>query len=50
MEISPYKFNLPGADPKPDYVHVVSVNKKINELLEFQGHHFIAFLPFILSS
>lgn len=24
MEISPYKFNLPGADPKPDYVHVVS--------------------------
>lgn len=26
MEISPYKFNLPGADPKPDYVHVVSYN------------------------
>lgn len=25
MEISPYKFNLPGADPKPDYVHVVSI-------------------------
>lgn len=24
MEISPYKFNLPGAEPKPDYVHVVS--------------------------
>lgn len=24
MEISPYKFNQPGADPKPDYVHVVS--------------------------
>lgn len=22
MEISPYKFNLSGADPKPDYVHV----------------------------
>lgn len=25
MEISPYKFNLPGGDPKPDYVHVVSI-------------------------
>lgn len=24
MEISPYKFNLPGAEPKPDYVHVAS--------------------------
>ncbi|XP_031629435.1 alanine--glyoxylate aminotransferase 2-like [Contarinia nasturtii] len=24
MEISPYKFNLPGADPKPDFVHVAS--------------------------
>lgn len=22
MEISPYKFNQPGGDPKPDYVHV----------------------------
>lgn len=22
MEISPYKFNQPGAEPKPDYVHV----------------------------
>lgn len=22
MEISPYKFNLPGGEPKPDYVHV----------------------------
>ena len=27
MEISPYKFNQPGADPKPDYVHVVSAYK-----------------------
>lgn len=26
MEISPYKFNLPGGDPKPDYVHVVSIS------------------------
>lgn len=26
MEISPYKFNLPGADPKPDYVHIVSIH------------------------
>lgn len=25
MEISPYKFNLPGADPKPDFIHVVSL-------------------------
>lgn len=24
MEISPYKFNQPGGDPKPDFVHVVS--------------------------
>lgn len=24
MEISPYKFNQPGGDPKPDHVHVVS--------------------------
>lgn len=22
MEISPYKFNQPGGDPKPDFVHV----------------------------
>lgn len=22
MEVSPYKFNQPGGDPKPDYVHV----------------------------
>lgn len=22
MEISPYKFNQPGGDPKPDYIHV----------------------------
>lgn len=27
MEISPYKFNKPGGDPKPDYVHVVSTTK-----------------------
>lgn len=55
MEISPYKFNLPGADPKPDYVHVVSTlyrvlvlnnnydecvkNAKVIILLHFQ-HHF----------
>lgn len=24
MEISPYKFNQPGGDKKPDYVHVAS--------------------------
>jgi len=24
MEISPYKFNKPGGDPKPDFVHVAS--------------------------
>lgn len=24
MEISPYKFNQPGGDPKPDHVHVVA--------------------------
>lgn len=28
MEISPYKFNLPGGDPKPDHVHVVSIFTK----------------------
>lgn len=26
MEVSPYKFNQPGAEPKPHYVHVVSDN------------------------
>uniref|UniRef100_A0A8D8KFC9 Alanine--glyoxylate aminotransferase 2-like n=1 Tax=Culex pipiens TaxID=7175 RepID=A0A8D8KFC9_CULPI len=25
MDISPYKFNQPGGDPKPDFVHVVSI-------------------------
>lgn len=25
MEISPYKFNLPGGDAKPDFVHVASI-------------------------
>lgn len=24
MEVSPYKFNQPGAEPKPSYVHVAS--------------------------
>lgn len=24
MDISPYKFNQPGGDPKPDHVHVVA--------------------------
>lgn len=24
MDISPYKFNQPGGEPQPDYVHVAS--------------------------
>lgn len=45
MEISPYKFNKPGGDPKPDFVHVVSVqatcikNSNIERLFSSLRHH-----------
>lgn len=51
MEISPYKFNLPGGDPKPDYVHVVSIliaSKNIhfrNQNLNFKSFVFQASCP-----
>lgn len=32
MEISPYKFNQPGGDPKPDFVHVVSIEAWIDNI------------------